>query len=84
MAKYGVSILPFIQIVSNDQVKLKWYADDGNAVGSLANLHASLEHGPSFGYNLNKCRLDCEPEFKNSAVNTFHDREVEIVEGSRV
>ena len=69
MAMYGVSILPLIQLVSNDQVKLKWYADDGNTVGSLANLHQImrmlLEHGPSFGYNLTKCHLIVKPEFKD-------------------
>ena len=58
MAMHGVSILPSIELVSNDQVKQKRYADDGNAVGSLANLHQLtrmlLEHGPPFAYNLTK------------------------------
>ena len=45
-----------------------------------------LEHGPSFGYNLNKCHLIVKPEFKDSAIETLRDMEmeVEIVEESRV
>ena len=87
-AMYGVLILPLVQLVSNDQVKQKWYADDGNAVGSLANLYQLmrmlLEHNLSFGYNLTSCHLIVKPEIIDSAVETFHDMEVEIVEGSRV
>ena len=38
MAMYGLAILPLIEKVSDDNLIQKWYADDGNAAGSVEAL----------------------------------------------
>ena len=38
MAMYGVELLPLINLVKDDLVTQKWYADDGYAVGTLDSL----------------------------------------------
>ena len=62
MAMYGVAFVPLISKVSDDKVLHKWYADDGNAAGSLTDprtlLDALIEHGPKFGYNVIKTTPD--------------------------
>ena len=67
MAMYGFALLPLINLVKDDLVTQKWYADDGNAVvklESLVTLHQKLqEHGPAFGYKLTKSNLIVEESF---------------------
>ena len=47
-----------IEKLSGDKLTQKWYADDGNATGSVGALKVLLSklklHGPSFGYNVIK------------------------------
>ena len=61
MAMYGIAILPLIKRVLSDNVTQKWYADDGNAAGSIPLLsklyHDLKEIGPHFGYKVIKCHL---------------------------
>ena len=38
MAMYGIAILPLIKRVMSNDVTHKWFADDGNAAGSIASL----------------------------------------------
>ena len=88
MATYGLAILPLIEKVSDDNLIQKWYADDGNAAGSVEALKVLLSklklHGPSFGYNVIKCHFITEAEFVNDAKNVFKGEEVDIIDGSRV
>ena len=66
MAMYGVAIIPLIEPVSTDNVTHKWYADDGNAVGSLKALQNLLLNlkakGLAFGYNVIECHLITKTE----------------------
>ena len=52
MAMYQTALLPIVELLENTDIVLKWYADDGNAVGKLRfllRLHEALgEHGPAF------------------------------------
>ena len=89
MAVYGLAILPLIEKVSDDKLIQKWYADDGNAAGSVKALKVLLSklklHGPSFGYNVIKCHLITKAEFVSDAKkNVFKGEEVDIIDGSRV
>ena len=88
LAMYGLAILPLIEKVSDDNLIQKWYADDGNAAGSVEALKVLLSklklHGPSFGYNVIKCHLITKAEFVNDAKNVFKGEEVDIIDGSRV
>ena len=88
MAMYGLAILPLIEKVSDDNLIQKWYADDGNAAGSVEALKVLLSnlklHGPSFGYNVIKCHLITKAEVVSDAKNVFKGEEVDIIDGSRV
>ena len=76
MAMYGVALLPLITLAKDDMVTQKWYADDGNAVGSLESLvalHQKLQkHGPAFGYKLTKCNLIVKESSLEKANNSQH------------
>ena len=69
-------------------VTQKWYADDGNAVGSLKSLvalHQKLQkHGPAFGYKLTKCNLIVKESSLEKAKKSFDSNDIEIVPGHRV
>ena len=58
-------------------VTQNWYADDGNAVGTLetlVTLHQKLQkHGPAFGYKLTKCNIIVEESFLENLAR-FHNR----------
>ena len=88
MAMYGVALLPLINLVKDDMVTQKWYADDGNAVGSLESLvalHQKLQkHGPAFGYKLTKCNLIVKESSLEKAKKSFDPIDIEIVPGHRV
>ena len=68
----------------------KWFADDGNAVGSLKNLRKILDvvetTGKGFGYVVkpSKCHLVCKPEYVEEAKEIFHGTNIKIVEGHRI
>ena len=61
MSMYGVATLPLIDMLEDQILTYKWYADDSNVTGSLESLRKVLdklyEHGLAFGYNLIKCHL---------------------------
>ena len=72
---YGVSILPLIRLVSPESVIQKWYADDGNAVGSIEMLKKLLmilaQRGAAFGYHEVKCYSIKKRSFSESAKKIF-------------
>ena len=80
---YGVALLPLIDLVKDDMVTQKCYADDGNAVGtleSLVTLHQKLQKlGPTFGYKLTKCNLIVEENFLEKTKNSFDSIDIEVV-----
>ena len=88
MAMYGVALLPLINLVKDDMVTQKWYAEDGIAVGSLESLvalHQKLQkHGPAFGYKLTKCNLIVKESSLEKAKKSFESIDIEIVPGHRV
>ena len=61
MSMYGIALLPLLDLVNEEGVLQKWYADDGNVAGSIESLRNFFEklklHGPAFGYNITKCHL---------------------------
>ena len=75
MTMYGVATLPLIDMLEDQNLTLKWYADDGNVAGSLQSLRIVLdklyEHGGAFGYNVIKCHLTTKPEFVQKAKKVF-------------
>ena len=75
MAMYGVAILPLIDMLEDQNLTHKWYADDGNVAGSLESLRLVLdklyEHDSAFGYNVIKCHLITKPEFVQKANKFF-------------
>ena len=70
---YGIAIKPLILKLQTPRTVQKWYADDGNAAGTLQQLHELFENlsnqGPSFGYHVNatKCQLIVKPSTKQKA-----------------
>ena len=88
MAMFGVALLPLINLVKDDIVNQKWFADDGNAVGSLESLvalHQKVQkHGPAFGYKLTKCNLIVKESSLEKAKKSFNSIDIEIVPGHRV
>ena len=75
---------------SKSDVMQKWFADDGNVVGSLTNLRKILDvvetTGKGFGYLLepSKCHLVCKPEYVEEAKEIFRGTNFKIVEGHRI
>ena len=71
MAMYGVTTLPLIDMLEDQNLTHKWYTDDSNVAGSLESLRIVLdklyEHGGAFGYNMIKCHLITKPEFVQKA-----------------
>ena len=90
MAMYGVAIIPLIRKLDQKEIMQKWFADDGNAVGSLQNLRKMLDlvetTGQGFGYFVkpSKCHLICKPEYAEEAKKIFHGTNIKIVEGHRI
>ena len=77
MLMYGFAIKPLTLKQQTPKIVQKWYADNGNAAGSLQQLHEHFEnlsnHGPSFGYHVNapRCQLFVRPLLKQKAKNLF-------------
>ena len=71
----------------SNNVTHKWYADDGNAAGSISSLsklyHDLKEIGPHFGYKV-KCHLITKSDFEHRAKDLFANEDVEIIKGLRV
>ena len=73
MLMYGIAIKPLILKLQTPRTVQKWYADDGNAAGTLQQLHELFENlsnqGPSFGYPVNapKCQLIVKSSTKQKA-----------------
>ena len=88
MAMYGIALLPLIEMTKNINVLQKWFADDGNAAGSLESLkelyNCLCEHGPAFGYKVIKCHLIIKPNKRENAEKMFASNDVDIIEGHRV
>ena len=85
MAMYGFAILPLMKCAAVPGLEHKWYADDGNAIGSVDDPVESLKllkkHGRSFSYDLTKCHLITKSELNQSAREKFRDLDVQIIDG---
>ena len=85
MAMYGVATLPLIDMLEDQNLTHKWYADDGYVAGSLESLRIALdklyEHGGAFGYNVIKCHLITKPEFVQKANKVFSGLDVDVIKG---
>ena len=72
----------------SDNVTQKWYADNGNAAGSIPLLsklyHDLKEIGPLFGYKVIKCHLIKKPDFEQRARDLFANEDVAVINGHRV
>ena len=88
MAMYGIALLPLVKLLENTDVVQKWYADNGNAVGKMKDLHqihdASTEHGPAFGYHITRCKIIPKENHLENAKEIFKSNDVDIFEGHRV
>ena len=88
MAMYEIALLPLVKLLENTDVVQKWYADDGNAVGKLKDLHrlhdALTERGPAFGYHITKCHNIARKSHLGNAKEIFKNKDVDILEGHRV
>ena len=87
MSMYGIALLPLMDLV-NEGVLQIWYADDGNAAGSiesLRNLFGELPlRGPAFGYNISKWHLITKVSSLDKAKDLFKDEVVELIGGLRI
>ena len=90
MLMYRIAIRPLILKLQTPRIVQKWYADDGNAAGSLQQLHELFEdpsnQGPSFGYHVNapKRQLIAKPSTKQKDENLFANTNVPNLNGARV
>ena len=82
---YGIALLPLMDLVNEEGVLQKWYADAGNAAGSIESLRNLFEklklHGPAFGYNVTNCHLITKDSSLDKAKDLFKDENVELVGG---
>ena len=85
---YGVATLPLINMLEDQNLTHKLYADDGYVAGSLESLRIVpdklYEHGVAFGYNVIKCHINTKPEFVKKANEVFLGLDVDVIEGNRV
>ena len=88
ISMYGIALLPLMDLVNEEGVLQKWYADDGNVAGSIESLQNLFEklklHGPGFGYNITKCHLITKDSSLDKAKDLFKDENFELVGGHRV
>ena len=90
MARYGIGMIPLIELLQKPNVTQKWYADDGSAAGDLKRLRAILDnldvHGKAFGYNVkpSKCQLIVKENRRDSAIKIFEGTNITILDGFRV
>jgi hypothetical protein len=84
MAMYSIGILPLISLADLEDILQVWYADDGNAAGTISGLHEWYEiiatHGPAFGYHINpeKCVLIVKEYHLEKAQELFGETGVQI------
>ena len=75
MAMCEVATLPLIDMLEDQNLTHKWYADDGNLADSLESLQIVLdklyEHGAAFGYNVIKCHPITKPELGSEGKQSF-------------
>ena len=88
MAMYGAATLPLIDMLEDQNLTYRWYADDGNVAGSLESLRIVLdmhyEHVGAIGYTVIKCHLITKPEFFQKTNKVFLGLDVNVIEGHRV
>ena len=90
MLMNGVAIKSPILKLQKPKIVQNLYADIGNAVGSLQQLHEFFENlsnqGPRFGYHVNapKCQLIVKPLTQQKAESIFAGTNVQILNGARV
>ena len=84
MALYWLSILSLKELVRDNSLVPKWYADGGNAVGKLKSLRTVLDNiikrGKHFGYlvKASKNQLIVKDEKYNEALKIFKNTENEM------
>ena len=87
-ATRGIAILPLVKLLENTDRVQKWYADDGNAVRILKDLHrlheTLAEHGPAFEYHITKCHIIAKKNPIENATEIFQHKDFNILEGHRV
>ena len=87
MAMYGVALLQLIDLLKDDMVTQKWYADDRNSEGTLESLvtlqNKLQKHGPAFAYELTKSNLIIKQKLQEKKLVRL-DIDIEIVPGHRV
>ena len=85
---YGVAEFPIIDMLENQNLTHKWYADNGNVAGIFESLRIVLEKlyegGGAFGYNVIKCHLITKPDFNQKANTIFLGLDVDVIEGECV
>ena len=87
---YEIAIKPLILKLQTPKIVQKWYADDGNAAGSIQQPHELFENlsnqGPSFGCHVNapKCQLIVKPTRKRKAENPLAISNVQVLNGAKV
>ena len=78
MAMYGIALLPLIEMTKNINVLQKWFADDGNAAGSLESLKdlynclcGSMDSAFGSGVRVSPVQIQLENFFSNFLSFTF-------------
>ena len=81
---YGIVLLRLMDLVNEEGVVQKWYADDGYVAGSIESLRILSGkfklHGPAFGYNITKCHLITKDSSLDKAKYLFKDEDVKLGE----
>ena len=80
MATYGVATHPLNEMLEDQNLTHKGFADDGIVTGSLESLwivpDKLYENGDAFRYNMIKCHLNTEAKFFRKANKFFWDEMV--------
>ena len=81
MTMYIIAFLQLVKLLENTDIVQKWYADDGNALGKLKDLHrldeALAEHGPAFGYHMTKCHIVAKKNHIENTKETFKNKDAD-------
>ena len=81
---YGLALLPPGDLLEETDVTQKWYAGDGNTVGSLKPSEFTSElqfHGLALGYNITKCHRITKDLFTQKAEDIMGNLHIKIVQG---
>ena len=88
LARYGVAILPLIDILEDQFLTHNWYADDGNVAASLQSLRTVLDNlnepGGAFVYNVIRGHLFAKQEFLQEANISFLGLDDNDIDSHRV